>query len=366
LNRPVECDEGDVQCQQALDKYIRVHHESRRRTHFFRTIEKHPEWATWEAPLTGPLAILTGYSALVDEVVRNGFAWVFNKPNPRTGEPRTLHDVVVQKSLHPDQQRLAVEDRLDYAQILSVLLYTATDCQDDMHRAHREANDFGRWAQLRAVLCSAISQLHRVATFTGWRNRHTLEPLPADAVASRAGYVFRAHESGDTASVEHDGETFEAERMFLYTGLRDTVFDYFGATLHGACYEGRSQLTNTAEQPHMINSRRLTYCDFLSSSMMLAAACTPRFLGNGGLLLQIIVDQNTECADVSWISRFGWTEAEVLFNPCTLYLTGAPMVHSLPRVPRSRGAAPPDTEVCQAVDAQVIPVTAMPLLEISD
>ena len=211
---------------------------------------------------------LSGYSALLAEVARNGFEHVLILPDNAQTSPglRSLEDVVVRKSLNECQQRQAFGDRLDYAEILAVLLYTGTDVQNDMHYAHRIEGDFDKWAQLRCMLMTAISKLHRTM------------PLLAD----------------------------QAE--YLYHGSQNRIFD-----LHGAVYKDGA----------------IQYCDFLSTST--SALQAQGFLSScKGVVLQISRTPDLECADVSWISKHE-AEAEVLINPCLLRWRGHPFPSIIPR-----------------------------------
>ena len=211
---------------------------------------------------------LSGYSALLAEVTRNGFEHVLILPDNAQTSPglRSLEDVVVRKSLNECQQRMALGDRLDYAEILAVLLYTGTDVQNDMHYAHRIEGDFDKWAQLRCMLMTAISKLHRTM------------PLLAD----------------------------QAE--YLYHGSQNRIFD-----LHGAVYKDGA----------------IQYCDFLSTST--SALQAQGFLSScKGVVLQISRTPDLECADVSWISKHE-AEAEVLINPCLLRWRGHPFPSIIPR-----------------------------------
>ena len=211
---------------------------------------------------------LSGYSALLAEVARNGFEHVLSLPVNAQTSPglRSLEDVVVSKSLNECQQRKAFGDRLNYAEILAVLLYTGTDVQGDMHHAHRTERDFGKWKQLRCELMCAISKLHRT--------------MPV--LAGRPEY--------------------------LYHGSRRRIFD-----LHEAVYKKGA----------------IPYCDFLSTST--SALPAQGFLGScKGVVLQISRTPDLECADVSWISKHEH-EAEVLINPCLLRWRGQPFPSIIPR-----------------------------------
>ena len=211
---------------------------------------------------------LSGYSALLAEVTRNGFEHVLILPDNAQTSPglRSLEDVVVRKSLNECQQRQAFGDRLDYAEILAVLLYTGTDVQNDMHYAHRIEGDFDKWAQLRCMLMTAISKLHRTM------------PLLA------------------------------GQPEYLYHGSQSRIFD-----LHKAVYKDGA----------------FQYCDFLSTST--SALQAQSFLSScKGVVLQISRTLDLECADVSWISKHE-AEAEVLINPCLLRWRGQPFPSIIPR-----------------------------------
>jgi hypothetical protein len=245
-------------------------------TRFFCGVAWNPHFFRFRPDPHATIKQLNGYSALLAEVRRNGHQEALDLPEAvRQPGRSSLEDVVVEKSLNDCQQRQTPNDRLDYAEILAILLYTGTDVQDDMHRAHRVNQDYERWSQLRCALMSAISKLHR------------------------------------TLPVHHD------RPAYLYHGSRRRIFDIYEAIY----------------PPEAV----IPYCDFFSTST--SAHSAQGFIGDTkGLLLQVSRTPTVECADVSWISKHEH-EAEILINPCVLRRRGEVAPSILRRSSHSPSAA---------------------------
>jgi hypothetical protein len=172
------------------------------------------------------------FQALRREVIANGYERVLTLPaNQQDRLQCTSLEQVAQMRLTQVDQA-GRQHRLDLVDIFAALLYTGTDVQHDMHISHRRNIDFRRWGSLRTNLMAAVSKLSRDLRLTDWRycdHQHpwSLEPLDADIVNSEDGWTFEVNEGNRNYAVASHADygDWVAERIVLYTGFKDCIFD---------------------------------------------------------------------------------------------------------------------------------------------
>jgi hypothetical protein len=231
------------------------------------------------------------------------------------------------------------QHRLDLVDIFAVLFYTGTDVQRDMHISHRVSEDFRRWGSLRTNLMAAVSKLSRDLRLTDWRYCDgqppwSLEPIEANVVNSEDGWTFEVDENDRNYAVAShaDYEDWEVERIVLYTGFKDCIFDDRVILQKRKDARRRQHRLDHPSfpvvEPVDLNPENIfmplhaQYCDFLSSSLSMNVGYN--FIGGRGRgVLLRITSADVEAAHVSSFSKFP-EEQEILLNPCILHVTHAP------------------------------------------